>query len=190
MRPFDGTTNIITIPIGPPGRAGAQGARGQVGPQGRQGIPGLKGEAGRQLIATRGVPQIGDGSNGDIALDLDNFLIYGPKANGAWGQGVPYGVADVRHVWEGTALRLYSADGTLEPGVDLQGPQGAKGNPGTNGTNGTNGAPGTNGTNGTNGGPIPAGGAPGQYATPLAGGGYGWQSPEPVVYDFILHYGG
>ena len=55
-------------------------------------IPGIQGppgqSSGNQLIAGAGTPSSGIGINGDTYIDVTNALLYGPKANGAWGAGI------------------------------------------------------------------------------------------------------
>jgi hypothetical protein len=74
---------------GPTGPAGATGAAGQsiTGPSGAVGATGSTGAAGRSVVAVAGAPVNAVGSNGDIAWDVTNRLVYGPKANGAWPAG-------------------------------------------------------------------------------------------------------
>ena len=156
MRPLDQNLTVQTVALGPPGRQGTPGLRGIPGPRGLPGLPGRDGPPGRQVHTSQGVPNIGLGENGDIAIDVVNFRVHGPKVNGAWGDGVFFGMASPEYEWDGTSLALYHADGVLGQFVDLSG---EKGDPGPSG------------------GPIPAGGSPGQYASPKVGGGYEWLSP-------------
>ena len=166
MRPLDQNLTVQTIAVGPPGRQGEPGTDGKQGLRGRQGLTGGKGDPGRQVIVTQGPPTPGDGNNGDIAIDVLNFEIYPAKTNGLWGEGVYFGLGTPDHEWDGTSLALYNADGTLGQFVELEGATGAVG---------------------PSGGPIPGGGSPGQFPTPLEGGGYGWVTPLTTSYANQLY---
>ena len=74
---------------GPTGATGAAGAAGSsiTGPSGAVGATGATGAAGRSLLAVAGAPVNAIGANGDIAWDITNRVVYGPKANGTWPSG-------------------------------------------------------------------------------------------------------
>jgi len=74
---------------GPTGAAGATGAAGQsiTGPSGPPGATGATGAAGRSIVTVAGSPSSNVGNNGDIAWDVTNRVVYGPKANGSWPSG-------------------------------------------------------------------------------------------------------
>ncbi len=81
------------------------------GPQGPAGTNGSNGLDGRTILNGAGVPDNGNGSDGDFYIDTLNNELYGPKAGGVWG----------------TSTSL----------VGPQGPAGNDGNPGADGSNGT-----------------------------------------------------
>jgi hypothetical protein len=70
------------------GLQGPQGAQGATGPQGPQGLPGSPGANGSTVLNGFGAPSSALGANNDWYIDRQNWLIYGPKTNGAWGSGV------------------------------------------------------------------------------------------------------
>jgi hypothetical protein len=86
---WGGGLQLATGQRGPTGPAGATGAAGQsiTGPSGAVGATGSTGAAGRSVIAVAGAPVSAVGSNGDLAWDVTNRTVYGPKANGAWPAG-------------------------------------------------------------------------------------------------------
>lgn len=96
------------------GMQGPQGEQGPVGPQGPQGVPGSPGTNGNTVRYGDGPPPGTTGVNGDWYIDRQNWIIYGPKANGAW---------------PGTGQSLVGPQGP-------QGPQGPAGE-GGGGTGGT-----------------------------------------------------
>lgn len=58
------------------------------GPTGATGADGTDGKNGNTVLSGTGVPAAGVGTNGDYYLDKNNYLLYGPKANNAWGAPV------------------------------------------------------------------------------------------------------
>ena len=67
-----------TGPTGPAGSAGA------VGPQGVAGASGSAGANGHTILSGAGAPAAGVGVNGDFYIDTIAWVLYGPKAAGAW----------------------------------------------------------------------------------------------------------
>lgn len=65
----------------------AQGQQGPAGPAGAAGATGAAGAAGRTVLSGSGAPGAGVGANGDFFIDTTNWVIYGPKAGGAWPGG-------------------------------------------------------------------------------------------------------
>lgn len=82
---------------------------------GEAGTNGTNGTNGKTILITSGPPDNSIGTDGDIAIDSTNWLLYAPKALGSW-----------------------------PTGVSLIGPVGATGVTGAAGTNGTNGIDGVN----------------------------------------------
>ena len=80
---------LATGQRGPTGATGAAGAAGSsiTGPSGAVGATGATGAAGRSLLAVAGAPVNAIGANGDLAWDITNRVVYGPKANGTWPSG-------------------------------------------------------------------------------------------------------
>lgn len=91
-----GAASTIAGPMGPPGTPGSPGGKGdpgqpgtpgwqgQPGPEGPQGPPGTPGEPGAVILSGHGAPTINDGDTGDMYLDLDTGILYGPKDRGFW----------------------------------------------------------------------------------------------------------
>ncbi|MFB7312998.1 SGNH/GDSL hydrolase family protein [Streptomyces sp. NPDC056192] len=53
-------------------------------------VPGPAGAAGNTILSGHGTPSSGTGRDGDYWMDLDAWILYGPKASGAWpGSGLP-----------------------------------------------------------------------------------------------------
>jgi hypothetical protein len=102
------------------GLQGPQGAQGATGPQGPQGLPGSPGANGSSILNGFGAPSSALGANNDFYLDRQNWLIYGPKTNGAWGSGVsiigPQGPQGVQGP-TGPAGSGGSGTATLAPGT-------------------------------------------------------------------------
>ena len=76
----DGATAwaALAYASGPAGPTGATGAAGAAGTNGTNGLSVLNGS---------GVPAGSTGVDGDFYIDTAAWLIYGPKAGGAWGAG-------------------------------------------------------------------------------------------------------
>ena len=64
-----------------------QGPQGLQGPQGPMGATGKQGADGNTIHGVAGSPRPDLGKDGDFAIDVKNWYIYGPKAGGAWGKG-------------------------------------------------------------------------------------------------------
>jgi hypothetical protein len=69
---------------GPAGTPGADGADGATGPAGTPGADGADGADGNTILSGAGAPDSGVGVNGDFYLDTAAWVLYGPKASGAW----------------------------------------------------------------------------------------------------------
>lgn len=123
-KPF---TFNIRGPQGLPGPAGPAGSDGSPGAPGPVGPAGSAGAEGRTILHGSGAPAVGIGVDGDFYLDDAAYVLYGPKAGGAWpGAGVDLiGAAGAD-----------GADGATGPA----GPAGAAGVDGTDGTDGADGS--------------------------------------------------
>lgn len=84
------------------------GYKSEPGTPGTPGAPGTPGSAGNTVLNGTGAPTSGVGSNGDFYVDTSVYLIYGPKASGAWPTGVPLRIAAL------TANRALESDGAGE----------------------------------------------------------------------------
>jgi len=131
------------------GLQGIPGVQSEAGAQGIQGIQGIQG-----LIGATGAPGI-NGSHilqgtttltNEMGVDGDYFfnsalrIIYGPKTNGLWPEGV--------NLSGGTGATGPAGTTGAAGATGAAGPAGATGAAGSNGVAGANGAQGTNGSNG------------------------------------------
>ena len=66
-----------------------QGPKGLTGEQGPMGATGLRGTDGNTILSFEGAPQPFAGKDGDFAINVVAWEIYGPKAAGQWGTGTP-----------------------------------------------------------------------------------------------------
>lgn len=68
-----------------------QGPAGLRGPDGPPGPNGKDGADGNTILSSRGMPKPDQGKEGDFVIDVNDWVIYGPKAgdNASWGQGQP-----------------------------------------------------------------------------------------------------
>lgn len=66
------------------------GADGADGTNGTDGTDGVDGTDGNTILTTSGQPSDAVGNDGDYAIDIATFLIYGPKTGGAWSAGVSF----------------------------------------------------------------------------------------------------
>ena len=80
---------LATGQRGPTGSAGSTGPAGAsiTGPSGAAGSTGATGAAGKTIVTVAGTPPDVLGNNGDIAWDVTNRVVYGPKAAGVWPAG-------------------------------------------------------------------------------------------------------
>ena len=137
-------------PIGPTGTAGAvgpqgtKGDKGDAGPAGPAGGPqgpivltgpqGVAGSNGKTILNGTTNPSNSTGTDGDFYINISSNILFGPKSNGLWGNGLsltgPQGLQGV-------------------PGV--QGPAGPQGNQGVQGQTGAQGIQGTQGLAGIDG---------------------------------------
>jgi hypothetical protein len=104
------TTKVVSFPaarkcpkgstlinFGAQGVAGAKGDTGVAGPQGAKGdagligLTGLSGVNGSSLLGGVGIPNNSLGNNGDMYIDKNGAVIYGPKSTGLWGYGTVFG---------------------------------------------------------------------------------------------------
>ncbi len=138
-------------PAGPSGVAGVAGPAGPVGPQGpigATGATGAKGDtgaAGQTLIAGKSVlygttvPAASLGVDGDFYINTASYVLYGPRAAGAWP------VAGVNLVGPQGPAGVQGLTGAQGP----QGPAGVQGSQGSTGTAGPAGPTGTSGAAGS-----------------------------------------
>lgn len=82
---------------GEDGKDGADGQNGADGKDGKDGADGKNGADGRDGVDGKDAPKIWTGetaptssigNEGDFYLDLKNKVLYGPKTNGSWGEGI------------------------------------------------------------------------------------------------------
>ena len=66
-----------------------QGPQGLQGEQGPMGAAGRRGTDGNTILASQGNPGPDLGTDGDFAINVISWKIFGPKAGGVWGQGTP-----------------------------------------------------------------------------------------------------
>lgn len=78
----------VAITNGELGEPGTTGNWELFLPQGPQGAPGAAGRDGRTIWTVTGEPSSELGVDGDFALDVESAIIYGPKDNGSWPEGV------------------------------------------------------------------------------------------------------
>lgn len=144
-------TSISWNQEGPQGATGPEGLQGPQGQQGAQGEPGPAGADGTSVLNGTTAPGDSIGTSGDFYLDTSNSVLYGPKDDDGWGDGVSL--------------------------VGLQGPQGPTGAQGASGPPGPQGATGADGAAGTDGATGPAGPqGPTGPAGPAGSGGLGSSS--------------
>ena len=65
---------------------GPQGLTGEAGPVGATGLPGIDGNT---IHTVEGAPEQRLGKDGDFAIDVRTWTIYGPRAGMQWGNGTP-----------------------------------------------------------------------------------------------------
>ena len=122
----------LTGPAGPQGLQGIKGDKGETGPTGPAGGPqgpigltgpqGIAGSNGKTILNGTTYPSNLIGTDGDFYINTSSNLLFGPKSNGLWGNG----------------LSLIGPQG-------LQGVQGVQGPPGAQGIQGTQGLAGIDG---------------------------------------------
>ena len=66
-----------------------QGPIGLTGDQGPMGATGRSGSDGNTIHTVQGTPDTTLGKDGDFAINVKIWEIYGPRAGGAWGSGTP-----------------------------------------------------------------------------------------------------
>ena len=66
-----------------------QGPIGLTGDQGPMGATGRSGINGNTILTVQGIPDTTVGKDGDFAINVKLWEIYGPRAGGAWGAGTP-----------------------------------------------------------------------------------------------------
>jgi len=86
---WGGGLQLQTGQRGPTGSAGSTGPSGAsiTGPSGAAGSTGATGAAGKTIVTVAGTPPDAIGNNGDIAWDITNRVVYGPKSAGVWPAG-------------------------------------------------------------------------------------------------------
>ena len=66
-----------------------QGPQGLTGDQGPMGATGRSGTDGNTILTVQGTPDTTVGKDGDFAINVTVWEIYGPRAGGVWGTGTP-----------------------------------------------------------------------------------------------------
>ena len=66
-----------------------QGPQGLTGDRGPMGATGRGGQDGRTILTVQGTPDTTLGKDGDFAINVVLWEIYGPRAGGVWGTGTP-----------------------------------------------------------------------------------------------------
>ena len=66
-----------------------QGPQGLTGDRGPMGATGRDGQDGRTILTVQGTPDTTLGKDGDFAINVVLWEIYGPRAGGVWGTGTP-----------------------------------------------------------------------------------------------------
>ena len=66
-----------------------QGPQGLTGPQGPMGATGRDGQDGNTIHTVEGAPDGSLGRDGDYAINVVVWEIYGPRSGGVWGTGTP-----------------------------------------------------------------------------------------------------
>jgi len=66
-----------------------QGPQGLTGDQGPMGATGLRGTDGNTIHTVQGTPDTTLGIDGDFAINVVVWEIYGPRSGGVWGTGTP-----------------------------------------------------------------------------------------------------
>ena len=66
-----------------------QGPQGLTGDQGPMGATGRSGTNGNTILTVQGAPDTTVGKDGDFAINVTVWEIYGPRAGGVWGTGTP-----------------------------------------------------------------------------------------------------
>ena len=66
-----------------------QGPQGLTGDQGPMGATGLRGTDGNTVHTVQGTPDTTLGKDGDFAINVKIWEIYGPRSGGIWGTGTP-----------------------------------------------------------------------------------------------------
>jgi hypothetical protein len=122
---------------------GQQGPAGPAGATGATGATGAAGADGRTVLSGSGGPASELGADGDFFIDTTAWVIYGPKATGAW----PGGASLVGPTGATGATGPVGPTGATGPtgptgATGEQGPQGPKGDTGETGPQGPAG-PGT-----------------------------------------------
>ena len=97
-----------------------QGPVGLKGDPGPMGATGRDGEDGNTIHSVEGIPQSFLGKDGDFAIDVTKWEIYGPRANMQWGTPTPLrggGDKNKRHVNKGGDTRNDSGSGEYRPPI-------------------------------------------------------------------------
>lgn len=139
---------------GAQGPKGEQGEKGEKGDQGIQGIQGEKGDAGDDVLSGSGVPDNGNGKDGDSYLDVATGDVY-KKTSGAWSK-----TGNIKGPKGDQGEKGEKGDtGAQGPKGDqgIQGEQGPQGEIGPKGDKGETGATGEQGPQGETGAQGPKG---------------------------------
>ncbi len=127
----------LTGPAGPQGATGPQGPIGLMGPAGSNGTSGLD---GKTVLNGTSNPT-SEGADGDFYINTSTSMLFGPKSNGSW----PNGISLVGP--QGPAGQTGPAGPTGATGsAGIQGPIGPQGAAGSNGVAGVDGKTILNGT--------------------------------------------
>ncbi len=124
-----------TGPQGPNGLIGPAGpAGGPQGPIGLTGPQGIAGTNGKTIFNGNINPSVSTGTDGDFYINTSTNILFGPKLNGSWNNGI-------------SLVGPQGLQGTQGP----QGPTGAQGIQGPQGITGAQGIPGPQGLAGIDG---------------------------------------
>ncbi len=151
----------------------ANGVTGATGPAGQDGAKVYHGD---------GAPAAAFGTSGDLWVDTTGQRIYGPKANGSWGEpmnlapGLPGPTGATGVGATGPAGVAGATGATGAAGASVTGPAGSAGSVGATGATGPAGQAGTSGSNGAVGATGPTGAA-GSAGTNGAAGAAGATGP-------------
>jgi len=109
---------IIIASCGKEGAIGPQGAAGPLGATGAQGPKGDSGKDGTKFYSGNAAPSATIGVNGDFYINLSASVLYGPKTDAGWGNGISLKGANGAAGANGTnGTKIYS--GTTPPAASV-----------------------------------------------------------------------